>query len=187
MEKRKLTINALSNGVAFFVTIAVTFFVQPFLVHSLGDESFGVWLLVSSIIGYMALGDLGIGAAVLRYVSRFDGLQDKDGINRVVSTSLAIFGVIGLLLMGATFVLAVVWTRPLGVEEHLARDTRWLLVLLGSQFAIHLPCSVYARLLEGLGHYPSRNAIKIAGVLARNALFVGVILAGGGLVGIGVV
>jgi len=134
----------------------------------------------------MALGDLGIGAAVLRYVARFDGLRDDESINRVFSASLAIFGPIGLLLLAVTFVLAFGWSRPLGVEPYLAYETRWLLTLLGINFAFGLSIGLHLTVLEGLGRYPTINTIRIVGLLVRNGLFVGIIWAGGGLVQIGI-
>ena len=184
-EKLKIVINAGSNGLSFAATIAVTFFVQPILVHGLGDERFGIWLLVNSILAYMAIGDLGIGAAVLRYVARFDGLQDNESINRVFNTSFSLFGGIGLLLLAVTCFLAFAWSCPLGVEPHLAFDTRWLLALLGVNLAFGFPLSLYRVVLESLGRYPTLNAIRIVGLLIRNALFVTIIHTGGGLVAIG--
>jgi O-antigen/teichoic acid export membrane protein len=185
-DKRRILVNAGSNGASYAATILVTFFVQPILVHGLGDEHFGIWLLVNSILAYMALGDLGVGAAVLRYVARFDGLQEDASINRVLSTSLAIFGGVGLLLLAVTLVLAFGWSRPLGVEPHLAYETRWLLTLLGVNLAFGLSLGLYLTVLEGLGRYPTINTIRIVGLLVRNGLFVGIICGGGGLVQIGV-
>ena len=63
-EKLKIVINAGSNGLSFATTVAVTFFVQPILVHGLGDERFGLWLLVNSILAYVAIEDLVTPTAV---------------------------------------------------------------------------------------------------------------------------
>lgn len=184
-EKRRIAVNAGSNGASFVVAILLAFLVQPVLVHGLGDERFGVWLLVNSIVAYMALGDLGIGAAVLRYVAKFDGLGDTESINRIFSTSISIFGIIGLLLLAVTFVLSFGWSCPLGVEARLAGETRWLLTLLGINFAFGLPFGLYRTALEGLGRYPVINAIRIVSLLVVNGFVVGIVWAGGGLTQIG--
>jgi len=185
-EKRSILINAGSNALRFASAALVGFFVRPVMVHGLGDERYGIWLLVDSVIAYMALGDLGIGAAVLRYVARFDGLEDREGINRVFSTSFAFFTCIGLLVLAIAFVLAFGWSRPLGVDPRLARDTRWLLALFGVNIAAGFPLGLYARVLEGTRRYPTLNAIQIATLLIRNALFVTIIFAGKGLIAIAI-
>jgi O-antigen/teichoic acid export membrane protein len=124
-EHRRILLNSASN-VAYFVTqVALVFFVSPILVHGLGDSRYGVWTLVNSVMAYMALADLGVGAAVLRYVARYDGLHDKEAINRVFSTSLAIFACGGALVLLLTSSLALFWQNPFGLHDDLAGDMRW--------------------------------------------------------------
>jgi O-antigen/teichoic acid export membrane protein len=179
--------NALANWLGFAVTAVVVFFMSPILVRGLGDARYGVWSLIESILAYLALCDLGIGAAVLRYVARFEGLGDRDRLNRVFSTSLAIFAAMGGVALLATLVLAFAWARPLGVPESLAEDTRWLLVLLGLNLAVGLPFSVYEAALTGLGHYPTNTVLRLSSLLARSGLLLVVLNLDGGLKAIGLV
>ena len=53
--------SALSNTAYFAASVAVVFFVSPILVHGLGDSRYGAWLLVNSVLAYMALAELGVG------------------------------------------------------------------------------------------------------------------------------
>jgi O-antigen/teichoic acid export membrane protein len=185
-ESRKVLVNALSNVVFYVTQVAVVFFVSPILVHGLGDSRYGAWTLVNSILAYMALVDLGVGAAVVRYVARFDGLRDTEATNRVFSTSLFIFACAGTLVLFVTLALVFFWKQPFGVTGDLAVEMRWLLGILGTQFAIALPLSIYKKVLAGLGRYPIINTYRIAALLLRNAAFVLVVHLGGGLRGIGV-
>jgi O-antigen/teichoic acid export membrane protein len=180
-ENRRILINSLFNVMSFAVQVAVVFLVSPILVHGLGDDRYGAWTLVNSVIAYMALADLGIGAAVLRYVARFEALRDKEAINRVFSTSLAIFTCAGAVVLLVTSSLALFWQHPFGLQGDLAGEMRFMLGILGANFAMLLPMGNYKTVLRALEKYPTVNVIRVAALLLRNAAFVAIIYLGGGL------
>ena len=172
----KMVVNAVSNGLAYLTAVVVAFVVCPLLVHGLGNDQYGVWLLVDSVLAYLALTDLGVGAAVLRYVARFDALHDEEALNCVFNTSLSIFACAGLIVFAATTCLASLPARPLGVPPEVAADARWLLILLGINLGVGLPLNTFKMALLGLAQYPLVNLIRVSVLLLRNGLFIGAIL-----------
>ena len=181
IEHRRILINSVSNVLFYVIQVAVVFFVSPLMVHGLGDDRYGAWTLVNSVTAYLALADLGIGAAVLRYVARFAGLHDEEAINRVFSTSLSMFACAGGAVLAATLALVLFWQSPFGMTGDLARDMRWMLAMFGANLSILLPMGIYKTVLMGLGRYPIVNVIRISTLLLRNAGFVLVLHLGGGL------
>ena len=65
------TRNVLANWGGYIFTAGVNFFLSPFVVHSLGNSAFGIWTILVSLVGYVGLFDLGIRAAVTRYVAKY--------------------------------------------------------------------------------------------------------------------
>ena len=88
---RSLLLGAVTNWLAFAATLAVGFFLAPYLVRSLGDARYGVWCVVESILAYFTLFDLGIAACLVRFVAKFHATGDRGDLNRVVSASLFLF------------------------------------------------------------------------------------------------
>jgi O-antigen/teichoic acid export membrane protein len=185
--RRPLLINALANWTGFAVNLAVAFFLFPLLVHGLGERRYGIWWLVESILAYLMLFDLGVAAAVVRYVARFEATDDQESLNRVFSTSLCIFAVAGALVLGLALVLAFPGLTLLSVPDDLVLEYRWLLVLLGFNLAAGLPLNVFPCILDGLGRFPTKTAIRTAALLVRSGLFLEVIQEGGGLIELGLV
>ena len=74
-SRRRIVTNVAANWLGFAAAVVVTFFMSPLLVHALGDRDYGVWALVDSVLAYLALFDLGIGAAFVRYAARFRRLE----------------------------------------------------------------------------------------------------------------
>jgi O-antigen/teichoic acid export membrane protein len=185
-ESHRILVNSLFNVMSFLAHVAIVFLVSPILVHGLGDDNYGVWMLVNSVVAYMALADLGIGAAVLRYVARFEAIHDRDAINRVFSTSMAIFACAGAVVLLTTVGLVIFWQHPFGIRDGSADDMRFMLGVLGASFALALPLGNYNTILRALEKYPTVNTIRTASILLRNVAFVGVMYSGGGLRAIGV-
>ena len=186
-EKRQIVINAGTNAGVMVAKVVLVFFVSPILVHGLGDTRYGIWVFVSSITAYLALGNFGIKSAVMRFVARYNGLKDDDSINRVVNTSSAVLAAVAVVVLAITFLAAWLWRSPLGIPGELAGETRWFFVLSGTLVAMLLVVSVPQSLLAGLGRFPIRNAISVLSLVLRNALLVGVVWCGGNLVAVGMV
>ena len=70
---RTLLRNILSNWAGFLVEACVAFYLSPFVIHTLGDTSYGIWILLTSLTGYFGLLNLGLRPAINKYVAEFAG------------------------------------------------------------------------------------------------------------------
>jgi O-antigen/teichoic acid export membrane protein len=185
--KRNLVINAGANFLCFGSQLVVAFFVSPILIHGLGDRRYGAWSLVESVLAYLTLFDLGIAAAVVRYIARFEAHNDQKSLNKVFCTSLFIFALAGLCVLGICLALVCFWSRPLGVPADIVDDVRLLLLLLGANVAIGLPLGTFSAALDGLGRYPAKTLIRTFTLVIWMPLAVLAIRAGAGLTGLALV
>jgi O-antigen/teichoic acid export membrane protein len=182
--KPRILLNATANGVGFTAQIVVAFFLSPYLVYGLGDTRNGIWSLVESVLAYLMLFDLGVAASVVRHVARFEATRDRHHLNRVFSTSLCIFAIAGALTLAIMLLLAFPGFRWLNIPTELGGEARWMFVLLGGNLAIGLPMSVFPCVLDGLGRFPVKTAIRTFILLSRVPLFLLVLHRDGGLIGI---
>ncbi len=179
--KTRLLLNALVSWGGTIAQMVAVFLVSPILVHGLGDARYGVWAFVESILAYLTLFDLGIGAAVVRYVARFEGTGDLAGINRTFSVSLCLFAAAGLGVLGvAGLILGPVWPM-IPVPAGLRFEAWWLMALLSFNLAAGLPLGVFAAVLDGLQCYVIRTAVRISVLIVRSAAIVAIVWHGGGL------
>ncbi len=173
--KPNLLLNAAANWVGFAAQMVVAFFLCPILIHGLGDDRYGIWSIVESILAYLTLLDLGVAASLVRYTSRFVTIGDRENLNRVFSTSLCLFAAAGLLALLVVVGLAATGIGFRHVPPPLRAETTWTLVLLGVNLALGLPLGVFPSMLDGLGRYPARTGIRTAGLLARVPLILAVL------------
>jgi O-antigen/teichoic acid export membrane protein len=166
---RRLLVGAVTNWLAFAATLVVGFFLTPYVVRRLGDGPYGVWAFVESLIAYFTLFDLGIAACVVRFVARFHATGDRNDLNRLVSTCLALFVGLGAVVFAIGSGLLPVFVPSLeqaGIpsEEVLA----FALLMLGN-FAVTLPLSLFPSILDGLERFALKSAVRIVVLAARTA------------------
>ena len=99
--------NVASSWGGLAVNIAVGFFLSPFILHHLGDDAFGLWVLIFSLTGYYGIFDFGIRSSLIRYVSKFQATGDKDELARLVNTSLFTYTCDPAAVMPATIALTL--------------------------------------------------------------------------------
>ena len=164
---RSLAIGAATNWAAFAASMAVSFFLAPYLIRGLGDDRYGVWSVVESVLAYFTLFDLGIAACLVRFIARHHATGDRDELNKFVSACLAAFTVAAgcVLVLGSVLVPLV---AP-GLERKLGEpgDVPAFMLLMLANLAVTLPLSVFPTILDGLQRYPAKSALRLAFLLLR--------------------
>ena len=79
LEKRR--VNLVRSGLECCGRI----FISLYILHRLGDDAFGLWILIFSVTGYYGLFDLGIRSSIIRYVAKFSATDDHAELNRLVN------------------------------------------------------------------------------------------------------
>ncbi|HWR14662.1 MAG TPA: oligosaccharide flippase family protein [Terriglobales bacterium] len=86
-------------GVADYLVLpALMIVAAPILVHRLGLEQFGLWMLITSIISSGGLIGSGFGDAAVHYISTYRGRGDSAGVERTLHSMLWINAVLGATL-----------------------------------------------------------------------------------------
>jgi O-antigen/teichoic acid export membrane protein len=89
--------NALYSMVEYIAQPLSMLVAAPFLVHKLGLQQYGVWMLVSSVLGSMGILSTGFGDATVKYVSAYRGQNNLAGVESTIRATLTINGVLGTL------------------------------------------------------------------------------------------
>ena len=83
--------NILANWSYVIVSMLAVFILYPFFLKTLGEEQYGVWLLISSATGYFSLLQMGVPMANVRFISRHYARKEYKQLNEVVLHELIFF------------------------------------------------------------------------------------------------
>src|SRR3989338_6054558 len=171
MSKAKVIVrNIFSNWIGFFAEVCAALLLSPFVIHTLGDTAYGLWLLMISLTGYFGLLTLGLRPAINKYVSEFAAKKDVDRLNEVVNAALYVYAGAGVVILVGSIGLAFFLGWIPFLPTDLARANRWVVIILGLQIALNLPAVVFGVILSGLQRYDIHNAIGVSATLARSIL-----------------
>ena len=187
MRKLDILKNVGSSWVSLGINIIIGFFLSPFILHRLGEDAFGIWILIFSITGYYGIFDLGIRSSVIRYVSKFTAVEDKEGLAKFFNTSLATYTCIGvaaalITVIGSHFVGSMVRVPP-----DFLPTARWLFLIVGLSVALGFPLGIFAGMLEGLQRFYLLNFTNIVSLVLRAILTVVALRRGYGLLTVGII
>src|SRR5437899_4034037 len=121
-----------TSWVAIIANAAVGFLLTPYVLHHLGDEAFGLWVLVVTLVGYYGLFDGGVRSSILRYASRHKALGEQQRANEVVATAFYYYlGACALVIL-ATYFLVDPISRFFAVHDQVLSAFKCLFLLAGS-------------------------------------------------------
>lgn len=71
MSVNQLKAGAILNYVVLFLNNILGLLYMPYLLRMLGQNEYGLYSLVASVIAYLTVLDLGFGNAIIRYTAKF--------------------------------------------------------------------------------------------------------------------
>lgn len=179
---RILMTSIFANWAALAVSLGVSFFLAPFVVHHLGNVAYGVWILANSSIAYMALMDLGMRSAVTHFVAKHQARGEDLEASQAVSFALAFRMLIALVVIAATLVLAAFVSRIFRIPNEMTGPARWAIILCGINLALGMVFGLFGGVLAALQRFDLTSAITISQTLTGAAGTVWLLSHGYGIV-----
>jgi len=153
--------NAVYSGIGFVFPILIALFTTPYIVHKLGTELYGIYVLCISMIGFMSFFDLGFGTGIVKFVSQYEAKGDFDKINKIISTALIVnifmgfFGVVCIFLF--TDYLAVHLFK-VKIENQYITEVAFKITAIG--FLIVLLNGIFSNIPKALQKYDVATKIQ---------------------------
>lgn len=187
MSKSSVVRNVYSNWIGLAVNMAAAFIMSPFLVHRLGDAMYGIWVLLLSVTGYMGLLDAGLKVSVVKYVSRYAAIKDTDNLSRVISTAMALYGLVSVLVMAVAVLMVPLLPRIFTIPAEMQSTASFVLMITAANLSVTLVLSVFNGVLSGLQRYDYANKVNVIIVIVRSVAIVGLVGAGFGVIALGLI
>lgn len=176
--------SVVSNWVALVTIGLISFLITPFMIHRLGDFQFGIYTLAFSVVGYSDLLDQGIRSTLQRFVGRLTGTRDRDGLNAVFSTAVAVTLFLGVLMIALCLGLSGVLPSFFKLGPTQRHTFAGLVILLGLNIGFGVPAALLGSYLAGLQRFDLYNVLALARQGVRAILIVVVLRLGYGVLAV---
>lgn len=121
-------------------SIASSFLLVPLTINYLDTENYGIWLTLSSFIGWFAFFDIGLGHGLRNKFSESKAKDDIELAQAYVSTAYFTIGSICLLLIVPFFIINqfVDWTVVFNTNKELQTELKILMPVVFSFFCLQM-------------------------------------------------
>jgi O-antigen/teichoic acid export membrane protein len=166
--------NVGSNWALIVATLAATYVLTPFIIHTLGQDGYGTWTLITAMTGYISLLALGVPMACVRFLTEDVAAGNTRRMNETIGSCAGLYLACGVVacLIGAASLL---WFAAYDIPVPIRGDA----LLAFGLMAINVSAGFIGLLPEGIlfAHHDfvRRNAVRVGGVLLRLGLTVGLL------------
>jgi O-antigen/teichoic acid export membrane protein len=136
--------NAIKNIIASFgikgISILVSLLLVPMTIHYVNPTQYGIWLTLSSIVGWFSFFDIGFGNGLRNRFAEAKAKGDYAKAKAYVSTTYicltVIFSVVWLLFFGINFF--VDWSKILNAPAQMAKELSLVALIVFSFFCMQI-------------------------------------------------
>lgn len=184
---RRVAVGTATNVIGQAVVILTLLALAPIVVHAVGATDYGVWVLVGSVASFAFLLELGISAALVKFVAEHAARGEDEEGARMVAAATWLYAVLGATILGAGLIVAFALPEIVSLHGAFARLVRPLAAITALDVAVSVVAIAPLAVLRGLQRFPMVNAVNGAGAITGLVLTVIVLLAGAGIIGVAAV
>jgi len=178
---KKVFKNALYNSGAWIVTVFILLIATPYIVHKLTIEGYGIYALLTGLVGYYGLLDLGLGQGVIKFVAQYKTVGNDEAISRSINAALWVQVVTGLIGSAVLVILAEPILRLFRISSAFWVDAKLGLYLSAIGFFFKMISGTLSSVLMGLQRYDITSKVGVATNSLLTLIIVLVLYLGAGL------
>lgn len=180
-----MAVNQVKAGAALnYVIIALNtltgLLYTPYMLRCLGQNEYGLYSLVASIITYLTLLDFGFGNAIVRYSSKVRASGTKEDEWRLYGMFLSGYTLIGVLvtLIGILLYLNVdrMFDRTMTPED--LYQAKIMMALMVANLAITFPFSIFGSIITSYEKFIFQRFLQISRIILSTAVLIAVLALG---------
>ena len=185
--KQQFTRNMVISWSMHLLVIVAGFILPRQISDHLGQAQLGIWDLGWSAVQYLTLANLGVGAALNRYVGLYRSRQDHQALSRATSVVVIWQVAIALLVLACCALFAWLVVAWVALPPTQVADTRLMLMLLGGSLAVKMLTSPAGAIITGCHRWDIQHSLNAMTDFLLALALVGIIALGGDLVALATV
>lgn len=163
-----------------------TLLLTPFIIRTLGQAEYGVYKLSASINAYLLLLDLGVGNAIIRYISKFRSANDMESQRKFLGVATIYYAGIAIItvIVGTILIALFPSLFAKGLSNAEIQLGQKLLTVTMMNSAITLGTAAYNNIILAYERYVVSKGYAILQIVIRMILTYIVLKNGLGSLGI---
>ena len=171
---------AVLNYIIIALNTLVGLAYTPYMIRCLGQNEYGLYSLVASVIAYLTILDFGFGNAIIRYTAKFRAENREQeqwemfGMFLIVYSFIGIIAFCGGLLLYSNVDLLFEHT----MTENEIRQAQVMMMLLTFNLAFTFPLSIFGSIISAYENFVFQRVVSIMRILLCTAVMIVVLAVG---------
>jgi len=169
---RERTLNYIGQIKASFVfkglAVTCSFFSMPLMIHYLGQEQFGVWSTLLSVMLWMTFFDFGLGHGLRNTLAESLAKGQTENARSLISSAYSLIGLISFILFSILAIAAFIVPWQKVFNTHLLNNEILSHVVLLTGFFVAL--NFWASLINSVLNAVQKTSVVVLGQFLTNAL-----------------
>lgn len=134
----KLKKNILSSFVLKGLSILISFLLVPLTLEYLNPTKYGIWLTLSSIMGWLSFFDVGLGNGLRNKLTEAFAVKDLKQAKSYVSTTYAFMTIIMTVIYVLFLIIMPIlsWEVIFNISEEIASELNTVIIIVFTFFAL---------------------------------------------------
>lgn len=180
MKVNQLKAGAALNYVIIGLNALLGLVYTPFMLRMMGHSEYGLYSLVSSVIGYLTILDFGFGNAIIRYTAKYRAEGKDKEQSSMFGMFLILYSVIGLIAfiggLALYFNVDSLFGATMTVDE--LSKAKIMMLILTFNLAVTFPFSIFGSIITAYENFVFQKVIQIARLLLSTAVIIVLLLCG---------
>jgi len=165
--KNQIVKNIFSNYFANFLQMGLGIMIVPFLIHKLGKNTFGIIVLVETLIGFFEIMATSVRVSLSRYVTFSLSQNNKqDFLEYLSSGRYILFLVTGFVFIIGSL-LSLYFQKVFQVPANLVGQSKVLFFIINLSFVFTIPNIIYWSILYAKQRFDLINTAFSMGIILR--------------------
>ena len=171
---------AILNYVIIGLNTLVGLLYTPFMLRCLGQNEYGLYSLVASVIAYLTILDFGFGNAIIRYTAKFRAEGKAQEQWEMFGMFVIVYSVIGLIAlcggMALYFNVDNLFDHTMsGADLSIAQT---MMLLLTVNLAFTFPLSIFGSIISAYENFVFQRVVNIIRILLTTGVMIALLSIG---------
>lgn len=171
---------AVLNYVIIALNTIVGLAYTPYMLRCLGQNEYGLYSLVASVIAYLTILDFGFGNAIVRYTAKFraEGKQREQW--EMFGMFLIVYSIIGIIAfcggLALYFNVDALFDRTMTASD--LSQARTMMLLLTFNLAFTFPLSIFGSIISAYENFVFQRVVNILRIILSTGVLILVLAIG---------
>lgn len=176
----QIKVGAILNYVIIGLNTLVGLAYTPYMLRCLGQNEYGLYSLVASVISYLTILDFGFGNAIIRYTAKFRAEGKIQEQWELFGMFLIVYSIIGLIAfcggLALYFNVDALFDRTMTAADMSQAQTMMLLLTINLAFTF--PLSVFGAIITAYENFVFQRIVNILRIILSTGVLILVLALG---------